>query len=280
MARPERQQDADLPGRGIRARERRELAGGGQRGVQRGLGFRVASASGLDHGLQPIDGRRDTAPCSAPDPSPPRSRVTVIALVTEAKCGDRSSATSAPRVKFAATASRTRSSAAAVGSAASGSASVAWYGILAAPKEPRPRDRGTASGALNTTAVRSSGAAFPSRLSALSCRAMATSSSSRSRNVHHGSSVGRVGRRHDHRLDTCGAGDIRGAGLQPCVIAINLVEPGPPGVQALVKARTGAIASVATMSSAASPGILVNRSKSAAKRPWSSAIQSATVTIT
>ena len=157
------------------------------------------------------------------------SRVTSPASLANTKCGDRSSATSAPREKRDDTASRTRSSAADVGSAASGSASDVWYGMPARRKISAAAYR-YGSGCLKTTAVRSSGTASPRRRSAFSCRATATSSSSRSRNVHHGSSVGASG-----GVTSTGFA-ARLKRLAPTSPRVDLLEPGPPVVQPLVEA--------------------------------------------
>src|SRR5438105_6869947 len=98
-------------------------------------------------------------------------------------------ATSVARVKLAATASSTRSSAAADGSEASGIASNVRYGIPADPKTSAAAYK-YGSGCLKTIAVRSSGTSSPTRTSAFNRRATETSSSSRSRWIQKGLGVG------------------------------------------------------------------------------------------
>ena len=77
--------------------------------------------------------RRDTTARRARGPGRPRR----AAVTSRPRCGERSSAAAGPRAKLDPTAASTTSSAAAKGSAASGSASNIWHGTPAARKISR-----------------------------------------------------------------------------------------------------------------------------------------------
>ena len=107
------------------------------------------------------------------------SRVTGRPSAPNRQLGDASRSTIDPRVASAIAKENTRSSAAAKGSAASGSESSAWYGTSASAKTWRPRYK-YGSGRWKTTARRSSVPGFR-----FTSRATSTSSSSRSRHTNH-----------------------------------------------------------------------------------------------